>query len=160
MAKATADKPADKKQKAAKKASNRKLIIGGVVVVLALVIYIGAQPLKGSIRYGICQVFIEQTLTYPPEMQMVSVLERGNEVRLEYSYMNEFGHYMIGAANCMFRQDPAAGYEVISDLTLNRQKVPAARLAIFNTTIPYIMAHPPSLVLPPRMPMNLRDLRR
>ncbi len=144
----------------AKKKSNKKLFGGIAVGIVALIIWVGAQPLRGTIKFGICRVFAEQTITYPTTMKVVAVIERAanNDVRMDFSYLNEYGEYMVNSAHCTFRPDPNTGW-VATELLINRQKVPKERIDIFNSTIPFILANPPSLILPPRMAVDLKDLQ-
>lgn len=163
VAKSVPDRPgrtgkAGGQKPARKKMSNKKLYGGIGGGILLLLIWVGSLPLTGTMRYGICQVFVERTLTYPPEMKVSAVTERGELVRMDYSYTNEYGEYMVGAAQCLFRnpENPHA----LSEATINRRAVPAQELAVFNTIIPFILENPPSLTLPPPVPQQLRDLQR
>lgn len=155
------DKSAGKPRKKAKKLSGAQMGLLGGAAFLILILWVGLQPLKGSILYGICKVYIEQTLTYPPEMKVTAVIERmaEHEVRMDYAYLNEYGEYMVGAAQCTFRPDPVTGY-ALTNVLINRQKQPEEAFRIFNTTIPYIIANPPSLILPPGPAVELKDLQR
>jgi hypothetical protein len=131
----------------------------GVVAVLGLLIFVGLQPLTGTIKYGICRVFVEQRLTYPTEMKVVSVEERPQDVRMQYAIINEYGEYIVETVTCAFRPDPQNTW-ALTEVTLNRQKISGADLIPFNATIPFILANPPSLVLPPPMPVDLVKLQR
>lgn len=154
------EKSPKKKSQAAKGRSKKKLYGGIAVAVLAFIIWVGTRPLTGTIKFGICRVYAEQTLTYPTTMKVVAVLERAthNDVRMDYSFMNEYGEYMVNSAHCTFRPDPNTVWAV-SELLINRQKVPQEKIDVFNTTIPFILMNPPSLILPPRMAVDLKDLQ-
>lgn len=131
----------------------------GVAGFLGLIIFIGLQPLTGTIKYGICQVFVEKMQTYPSEMKVVSVEERPQDVRMQFAIINEYGEYIVNTVTCTFRPDPQNTW-VLTEVVLNRQKLPPESLIPFNATIPFIIANPPSLVLPPAMPVDLVKLQR
>lgn len=139
--------------------SKRKIYIGAAVAVLGLLIFVGLQPLTGTIKYGICRIFVEKKLTFPSEMNIVSVEERLQDVRMEYSIINEYGEYIVETITCVFQPHPDTIW-TLSEVTLNRQKLPPESLIPFNATIPFIIANPPSLVLPPAMPVDLVKLQR
>jgi len=141
------------------KKSNLKIYIGAAVGVLGLLIFIGLQPLTGTIKYGICRVFVEKKLTFPSHMNIVSVEERPQDVRMQYSIINEYGEYIVETITCVFQPHPETVW-TLSEVTLNRQKLPPESLTAFNATIPFIIANPPSLVLPPPMPVDLVKLQR
>ncbi len=139
------------------KSSNIRIYIGIGVGILALVLYIGLKPLQGTIKFGICRVFVERTVAYPPTLRILAVQERPQDVRIDYTSLNEFGESVVKQATCTFRPDPA-NPNLLSGVVIAGRKAPARDVAIFNTTIPFIMANPPSLILPLPMPVDLSDL--
>ncbi len=157
MATAQQDKAIKPKKK--KKLSSKKIAIGGAVAVVIFVIYVGIQPLAGTINFGICRVFAERTLVYPSTMRVVSVQERPQDVRMDVVSLNQFGESMVTQVTCNFHTD-VSNLHKLAGVTVNRRKVPDRDVAIFNTTIPYILANPPSLVLPAPIPEALVDLQR
>src|SRR5687768_12472027 len=98
--------PAEGKRKKKKK-SRLRYYIGIPTALLALLVLYGLMPIKGTIKYGICKVFVEKRTIYPSELRVVSLLERGNDVRMEYTYINEFGSVQLNTVTCVFRPDPA-----------------------------------------------------
>lgn len=142
-----------------KKVSGKQIAIGIAVVLVSYVLYLGFQPLTGTINFGICRVFAERTLIYPSTMRVVAVQDRPQDVRLDVVSLNQFGESMVTQVTCNFHTD-AANLHKLSGVLINRRKVPDREVAIFNTTIPFILANPPSLVLPPPVPVALVDLQR
>lgn len=135
----------------------RMAVMGGGVLMAAL-IYYGTQPIQGTINFGICRAYVEQNVTYPTELKYLSLLERGGEVRIEYILVNEFGQYESKTINCQFHSDPQRGL-TLSDVIINRQKEPPARVERFNLGIPALLENPPDLVSPGGLPDDIRAFR-
>jgi len=139
-----------------KKKFNRLYLLIPVVLLIGLVIW-GSAPMQGSIRYGVCRTFIEQRTGYPLYLDIISVLERPNDVRIEYTIMNEFGDTLFNTMTCVYRPDAVTGF-ALSDVILNRRKIDQAELIPFNATIPAIVANPPNMALPAPKSGELIDL--
>jgi hypothetical protein len=157
MATAQQDKAVKPKKK--RKLSGKQIAILVVAAIFAFILYLGFQPLVGTINFGICRVFAERTMVYPSTMRVVAVQERPQDVRMDVVSLNQFGESMVTQVTCNFHTD-AANLHKLSSVLVNRRKVPEREVAIFNTTIPYILANPPSLVLPAAIPVELVDLQR
>lgn len=142
-----------------KKKSNIILYTVVGIAVLSLIIYVGMQRPQGSIKFGICQIFIEKTLSYPLEFRVVSAYEKPNEVRMEYTTINEYGEYILSQVACVFKPDPVSVW-ALSEVSLNRVKVPEEMITAFNPTIPAILLNPPDLTLPYVPSDDLMDLQR
>lgn len=142
-----------------KKKSNKLLyaIIGAAVI--GLIYFVATQKAYGTIKYGICQVFIEKTLSYPTEFRVASAYEKPNEVRMEYTTTNEYGEYILKTVVCVFKPDPVNGW-ALTEVQVNRNKLPDEMIDSFNPTIPSIIANPPDLALPYVPSDNLMDLQR
>lgn len=132
------------------------VLFGGLV--LAYMLYLGFKPFEGTIKFGICKIFIEQSVFYPDEIHYMSVEEGATTARIEYTMMNPFGETTYNVIQCSFRTDPVTQY-ALTEVTMNRDVVEPEKLDAFNIGIPAIIAHPPSLVLPPAMSKELIDLR-
>lgn len=159
MATAQQQDKAAVKPKKKKTLSGKKIAIGGIVALVSFVLYLGFQPLTGTINFGICRVFAERSVVYPTTIRVVAVQERPQDVRLDIVSLNQFGESMVTQVSCDFHTDAANAHKIAS-ASINRRKVPDRDIAIFNTTIPYILANPPSLVLPAPIPEALVDLQR
>lgn len=133
------------------------MLFGGLV--LAYGLYLGFKPFEGTIKYGICKIFIEQMVYYPDELDYVSVEESALSVRIEYSMMNPFGEKTMNVMTCNFRTDPVTQY-ALTDVRLNRDIVEQSKVDLFNAGIAAIIANPPDLVLPAPMSAELIDLQR
>ncbi len=140
-----------------KKKSKRLYYIGVPAALLTALVIFGLMPIKGTIKYGICKVFIEQRTTYPEHLRFLSLLERPNDARIEYTLINEFGETQFNTILCVYSTDPNAGL-VLSDVILNRKKLDRAELAAFNKSIPAILAYPPEIKAPLKLSEDLMDL--
>ena len=147
------------KKRPGNKKSNKPLFIGIGVLVMSLLIWVGMQRPQGTIKFGICKTFVEQTLTYPLELRISSAAERPTDVKMEYTTINEYGEYILSTIVCAFRPDPVTTW-AISEVQLNRQKLPQADVEKFNQTIPFILTNPPDLTLPTPFPDDLQSLQR
>lgn len=156
---ATVQQDKAEKPKKKRKISNKKIAISVGIVLFSIIMYLGFQPVTGGINYGICRVFAEGTLIYPTTMRVVSAQQRPQDVRMDVVSLNQFGESMVTQMVCNFHTD-AANQHKLASVVINRRKVPERDVAIFNTTIPFILANPPSLVLPRAMPDALVDLQR
>ncbi len=147
------------KNKKKKKKKYTRLYILVFAVLFSLFLAWGFAPVQGSIQYGICKVFIEKQVSYPLYMDIISVLERPSDVRIDYTVVNEFGDTLFNSMTCVFRPDPVTGI-ALSGVLLNRQKLDQQEIATFNATIPVIIANPPDLALPSAMSGSLTGLWR
>lgn len=154
---ATASKAANAPAK--KKKSNKLLYAAIGIPIFSLIMYVGMMRPQGSIKFGICQVFIEKTLSYPLEFRVVSAYEKPNEVRMEFTTINEYGEYILSQVACVFRPDPVTTW-ALTEVQLKRVKMPQELIEAFNPTIPAILANPPDLTLPFVPSDNLMDLQR
>lgn len=157
MATAQQDKAVKPKKK--KIITGKRIAIGAGVALVSFILYLGFQPITGTINFGICRVFAERALIYPSTMRVVAVQERPQDVRMDVVSLNQFGESMVTQVTCNFHTD-AANLHRLSGASINRRKVSEREIAIFNTIIPYIIANPPSLVLPAPIPVELVDLQR
>lgn len=148
-------KPGAKKQKK----SNLRYYIGIPVVLIAGVVAFGLMPLTGTMKFGLCKTFVEKRYTYPLYLDIISVLEREADVKIEYTVMNEFGDTMFHTITCVFRPDPVSTMALTS-IVLDRQRIDQAELDTFNRTIPSILAYPPDLQVPMPVTEDLRNLWR
>jgi hypothetical protein len=149
-----------KGKKAGKEKKSRLRYYIGIPLGLLVMLYIyGNMPIKGTIKYGICKVFIEQRTLYPEELRFLSLLERPNDVRVEYTFVNEFGETQLNTVTCVYRADPNTTL-ALSDVIINRRKVDAEELDKFNQTIPAILAYPPNTNIPGFSSDDLMDLWR
>ena len=161
MSAATAARSGEAKEtsKSAKKKKQKQYAIIGGIALVGLILFVGLQPIKGTIQYGICRVFIEQSVRYPSEMLIVNVVEHPAYVQVEYTTINEFGDYAAHVATCYFQQDQK-GQIALRDVVMDRQKVDPKKMSIFNLTIPTIISNPPDLTVPPPIKNDILDLKR
>jgi hypothetical protein len=128
-------------------------IMGGVCVFLALIIYWGIAPRKGGLDYGVCKVYVERLIHYPPTLQIKEVQEFDQSLRIYYTYYDPFGQYKKDLIECVF--NTRAGNYTLLDAVINRVPEPASRIESFNMTVPAILAQDLDLIIP-----NYEDVLR
>jgi hypothetical protein len=134
-------------KKTKKKMRMRTKVALSVIGVLSVLIWFGMQPIVGTIRYGICKTFIELQIPYPPTLQINTVEEYEQAVRIYFSHIDAFGSSRLNMIECSFRPDPRTGL-ALERVRLNREDLPEEDLKSFNLTIPFIIQNPPDLRLP------------
>lgn len=137
----------------------RNTIIG-VFLFLMFLIWFGMQPIKGTIHVGICRVFVERTLKYPPTFRFVQYDLFQNAHRIYYTFMGPFGETRSNLAECTFDHDPQTGYPVLKGVNINRSPVDQVQIDTFNKTIPLIMGFEINRIIPRPYTGNLIDLKR
>lgn len=136
-------------QAIAKKRKRKKIknIALGVAVFLAFVTWLGLQPLKAGIEYGICRTFVENNIRYPTTYQITQYDIYGSSLRLFYTYVDPFGGTRSDMIECIIVPHPQNGY-MVQEISINREPIDEERLARFNMAIPGILLGKPNLVIP------------
>lgn len=120
----------------------------GFVAFVAFVLYWGFKPITGNMYYGICRVFLETKFIYPGTLRVSEVDWYKEQQRIYYNVIEPFGSTMSGEIRCQYAKPTAQAPYVITGITLNKQPIPDNEVALFNKTIPIILAHPPNLRIP------------
>jgi len=150
MAKSKAPKPPKVPMSPAKK---KKLYWAGGLSFFALIIAMAMVPAQGSIRYGICKVYIELNELYPEQIKYLSV-EDGDPVKVFYKKVDPFGVSSVNSMECYFKRDNTGNFlNEISKIDINGKysKYEAEKpenIKKFNTGIGAIIANPPDLSIP------------
>lgn len=159
MAKDKAGKPAKppKPPKAPKEPmspkTKKKLYWGGGIAFFLLIVMMAMSPVQGSMRYGICRVYVEMNELYPKEIMYLSV-EDGDPVRIYYKKIDPFGVGSVNSIDCYFKRDStgAFSYDLAKvDINGKNRTYEAEKpenVKKFNVGIPAILANPPDLTLP------------
>lgn len=145
-------------EKKKRRRSTRRKFAAGVVLLIVAILYYGLQPLKGTVRYGVCRTFIELKIPYPSTLQVNVVEESAQAVRIYYSHIDAFGSSRLNMIECEYGIDPQRGL-ILSTVSINRQVVDAEEVKSFNFSVPYILANPPDLRLPRFRSSSLADLK-
>ena len=144
-----------------KQAQKKQFQIGGGLIAVLLVgflIYLGLKPYQGSKAFGVCKVFLELQIEYPPTVRLAGVRESGNWVRIWYAHTDSFGEYKMERLQCNFRQDEKYGF-ALDTATIERRKLDPAKIESFNRSLPIVLQNMPDLTLPSALPTNLRSLQ-
>jgi hypothetical protein len=143
---------------------NRKplYIVGGIFVFFILA-YMVSQPYIGTIRFGICKVYLEQNINYPTSLEWVQAVEGESSVRIFYNVSDSFGQKSLNDIECRFDvTNPQL--PLLKSVNINGVKPYEAEnpqlIERFNVGIPAIIAYPPDLVLPWGIPANIKDYNR
>ena len=99
---------AAKNTKQKKKKGNKLLyIIGGIFGVFILLVFAagGGGTRSGTVKYGICKIILEQSVSYPQTIKVAQVREGAKFARILYSHTDAFGQYRFSRIQCNFEQD-------------------------------------------------------
>ncbi len=103
-------------------------IAGGAVFII-LIIIVSCQQAKGTIRYGMCKVFLELTLDYPLTLKVSEVREQGGYVRIHFTHLDSFGQFRSSRMECNFKMEVSgAAREWIRNILKQAQYGPEGEL--------------------------------
>lgn len=152
----------------AKKKLRVRLAIGVVaVLIVAWIVSTAMAPKLGGKPYGVCKVFLENTVRFPDDLHLTSVeglRPRGSGgdslggMRIWYTQIDSFGQYRMENIECYFKPEETTGVAV-DKIFINRREVDAQKIADFNKILPAILAGPLNLEYPPPLADNLEDLQ-
>ena len=153
MAKPKVQKPPKPPKKPMSPNTKKKLYWGGGLAFFALIVMMAMAPQQGSMRYGVCKVFIELNDLYPEQITYLSV-EDGDPVKIYYKKVDPFGVDSVNLAECFFKRNSRGEFlDELSKVDINGkfrtyEAEKPENIKRFNTGIPAILANPPSLDLP------------
>ena len=128
-------------------------------LLFVVVIWLGLQPLKGNMDYGICRTFAELKSNGGATLRVVSYEHYGDVWKIFYSYTGPYGEQKSNFIDCTFMNDPN-GKRVLREVKINRTEIPRSELKRFNLSIPGIIKANPDLIIPtPLEESNLQGLR-
>ncbi len=116
------------------------------------------SPYLADMKYGICKVYLELNVQYPQDLRVSTVDDYGTYTRIWYTQLDAFGEYRMEQIQCNFRADEITGI-ALEKVAVNRREVDPQSVADFNRSIPVILAHPPSLEVPPPLTDSLSGLQ-
>jgi hypothetical protein len=146
------------KRKAERKKQIKYGAIGGGVLILAILVYLGLQPFQGTMAFGICKVFLEGTTRYPQYLRLSTVEEFETSVRIWYTEIDSFGAERMEPIQCYYKQVEGKGTQV-DKVLINRREVDPKVIENFNRALPAILGYPPDLTIPYPLPDSLEDLQ-
>lgn len=138
-----------------KRRKTQKMIVGGVLALLALFIWYGFQPLTATNEYGVCRTLAELNAQNHNTMKIISYENYGAAWKIFYTFTGQYGEQRSNYIDCVFTRN-AQGQMILKEAKINRQELSEEALARFNQTIPAILAAGPNLVVPP--PLEETDL--
>lgn len=134
---------------------------GGTVLVLLMLALISPSPQEGTMRYGLCKVFLELQLYHPETLNIASVSESPKGARIRYSHVTAGGDLKLGMIDCTYEMDSVRGIR-LTQASIDRQPLPKETVNKFNTGISSIMAEEnrPDLTYPPPLTGELTKLKQ
>jgi hypothetical protein len=153
-------------QKARRKKQIKYALIGAGVLLLVWAGNYLFAPYQAGPTYGICRVYLENTLRFPGDMRLSTIEDLRPKqakdslggVRIWYTQVDAFGKYRMENIECFYKQDPERG-AMVDTITINRRPVDPEQVAKFNTVLPVVMANMPDLTYPDPLPDSLSDLQ-
>lgn len=132
--------------------------IAAGILFFGYVVYLLFVPYKGGMNFGVCRVFLERYITYPPTLKLNSFEEFSDSIRIWHMHVDAFGQDRMEPIQCWFRTDEQTGLLVLDKVTIKRREIPQDYVEEFNKSIPTIYAHPPDLTLPYPLSDKLENL--
>lgn len=126
-------------------------------VVLSFITYKLFKPYEGGMAFGVCKVFLENSVRYPDHLRLSTVEDFETSVRIWYTQVDAFGSYRMEPIQCYFKQDPERG-TILEKVLVNRREVSQKTVDSFNNVIPTIVAYPPDLTLPSPLADSLEGM--
>ena len=155
-----AQRKAAKEKEIADQLKKRKRLyyyIGGGVAFLIFLIWLGFQPTKGPIQYGICRTFLELELKFPQTIKMTYVEVFDKSLRMYYTYNDAFGSVKSEMLECDFRPFSLMNIESVKK---NRKPVAQEKVDYFNRMVPIVAGAKHNLIIPALPKDDLMSLRR
>lgn len=115
-------------------------------------------PYKGDARFGICKVFLENSVRYPSHLRLSTVEDFGNSIRIWYAQTDAFGEYKLEQIQCFYKSDEQLGM-ILEKITFNRRPIDEQKVADFNLILPVVLQNLPDLSYPSPLPDSLEDLQ-
>ena len=135
--------------------------LGSLILIIALIAW-SMMPRKGSIYYGACKTYVELHMHFPTTIDVLDVVEYGNEVRIQFNQIDAYGAFTFNEVACKFKRNDN-GNIVLDNVDLNRSTnyplEKESKIEDFNKVIDIVLKKPPDLTLPPPMPSDIRDFR-
>ncbi|MDH5723377.1 MAG: hypothetical protein OEY94_08670 [Alphaproteobacteria bacterium] len=156
-----AEKIKEEKKLRKKKKVKRMLLIG-FFLLFAYLLYFLFKPFEESINYGICKTFLELQVFYPHTIYISEVQRlRSGTMRIWFSRIDPFGEYRMTPFECTFspQPNPATGMPVITKMRMGKIEISPEIVKQYNHAIPWIVQNPPSLVLPGKLPDDIKLLQ-
>jgi len=153
---------ANSKLAAVQKAKRKKMFkIGGAFLGIAFLYWAYSYlfaPYKAGMTFGICKTYLELNVSFPQELQISTVEDFGQYIRIWYTQLDAFGQYRMENIQCHFRADESTG-AALEKILINRREVDPAKVESFNKIIPVILQSDIDLTIPYPLPDSLQNLK-
>jgi hypothetical protein len=146
-----------KKKLTPKQVRNRRIAWGVGGFFFAVIMWLGFQPIKGTIQFGVCRTFLELNTRYPQTIIYTSVEVFDQSLRMYYTYIDTFGSHRSEMMECDYRPFNMLNLE---DVKRNRVSVDRRLVVTYNRTVPSVVHYRPNLVLPAYPGESLVGLKR
>jgi hypothetical protein len=147
----------DKEKKKKKKLFNLGLAFAGLCFFIWALSYL-FTPYKGDERFGVCKVFLENTVRFPMHLRLSSVEDFGTSIRIWYAQTDAFGAFKLESIQCFYKSDEQRG-TFIEKITINRRAIDQSRVDAFNAILPIVLQNLPDLTYPSPLPNSLNALK-
>ena len=104
-------------------------------------------PFKAGMWFGSCRVFLEMNVQYPSTLELSTVQEFSDYIRIWYTHVDGFGSYRMDNIKCTFEDDPVTGFR-IKEITMNRVQVDDNKVEAFNKILPVVFESGVDLTYP------------
>ncbi len=158
------DKPIKSPKEKMSPAKKKKLYWAGGGLFVFLIIAMAVMPPMGTMRYGICKVYIELNEPYPQAIKLLSA-EDGDPVKIYFKKVDPFGVDSVNSIECHFKRDASGQFlNEIAKIDINGKariyeaEKPAA-IQHFNHGIISILDNPPDLRLPNLSLDNIKNYK-
>lgn len=131
----------------------RIFAVGFVVFLLlmTLLIMFSCGPRQGTMLYGICKTYLEQSIPYPETMVPTNVEQYAAATRIYFTSIDPFGQFKLEYIECTYKAD-AQNNLIVDKVLINRREEDPDRVKNFNASLSAIIAAEPDLSLPEPYP--------
>ncbi len=117
------------------------------ILLIVLLVMFSCGPRQGTMLYGICKTYLEQSIPYPETMVPTNVEQYASATRIYYTSIDPFGQYKLEYIECTYKSDEQNNL-IVDKILINRREEDADRIKLFNTSLRAIVESEPDLSLP------------
>lgn len=121
------------------------------LLILIVLIMFSCGPRQGTMLYGICKTYLEQSTPYPETLVPTNVEQYATATRIYFTSIDPFGQYKLEYIECTYKAD-AQNNLVVDKILINRREEDAEKVKLFNNSLSAIVESEPDLSLPEPYP--------